>query len=415
MKKLCITGGTRLSGEVRISGFKNAALPILYATVLTADISVIENVPRIRDVLQTLEILRAMGAIAVFLDEATVLIDTRHVLPCRSPDASVASLRASSYLLGAELSRFGKTRAAIPGGCRIGARPLDFHIHALTALGADMTVGQGVIEAEADALCGACIRFPIPSVGATVNAILAATGAVGETVIEGAAREPHITDLCHYLTACGAAIEGVGSERLCIRGGQRLHGATYRVMPDMIEAGTYLAAVGAAGGEAYLRGAVASHLASAITPARAMGIEILEERDGLRVRRTGELFPTVLTAEPYPGFPTDLHPQFAALATQANGSSHLADRVFPGRFGYVGELRRMGGALALEEGGVTVGRSSLHGAKVRAVDLRAGAAEVVAALAARGTVEILDAAILERGYENIADKLRALGAVVSAK
>ncbi len=415
MKKLCIKGGGCLCGEVGISGFKNAALPILYATVLTADVSLIENLPKIRDVLLTLEILKAMGAIVVFADEHTVLIDTRPVLPCRSPDGAVSSLRASSYLLGAELARFGKTRAAIPGGCRIGARPLDLHVLAFSALGADVTAGHGAMAAEAESLLGGRISFPTPSVGATVNAILAATAADGETVIEVAAREPHVVDLCAYLAACGAEIEGAGSEQIRIRGGRHLHGARHRIMPDMIEAGTYLAAVGAAGGEIYLKDAVAAHLSSALLPARAMGIGIAEDAGGLFVSRTGELAPFSLTAEPYPGFPTDLHPQFAALATQASGNSTLDDRVFPERFGYVDELRRMGGLLERTEGGVAVSGSSLKGTKVRAVDLRAGAAEVVAALAAKGTTVILDADILERGYEGLADKLCALGATAEVK
>ena len=217
------------------------------------------------------------------------------------------------------------------------------------------------------------------------------------------------------LAACGAKIEGAGSERIEIRGAQPLHGARYRIMPDMIEAGTYLAAVGGAGGEIYLRGAVASHLSSALLPARAMGIDVKEETGGLLVHRSGDLAPCSLTAAPYPGFPTDLHPQFAALATQASGESHFADRVFPERFGYADELQRMGGLLRRAEDGVTVTPSVLRGARVRAVDLRAGAAEVVAALAAQGTTEILDAAILERGYESLPEKLRTLGATVDKK
>ena len=415
MKKLRIKGGARLGGEVGISGFKNAALPILYATVLTADVSVIENIPRISDVFLTLDILKAMGAIVFFIDDHTVLVDTRPVLPCRSPDRAVSSLRASSYLLGAELARFGRTRAAIPGGCRIGARPLDLHVLAFSALGADVTAGQGVMTAETEGLLGGRIVFPTPSVGATVNAILVATAADGETVIEGAACEPHIADLCAYLTACGAAIEGGGSDRLTVRGGRPLRGTRYRIMPDMIEAGTYLAAVGATGGEIRLRGAVAAHLSSAICVARTMGIEIAEDAEGLLVRREGELAPLSLTAEPYPGFPTDLHPQFAALATQASGRSVLKDAVFPERFGYASELRRMGGCLERTADGIAVIPSSLTGARVRAVDLRAGAAEVVAALAAKGTTEILEAEVLERGYETLAEKLCALGATVVGK
>ncbi len=410
MEKLLIQGGKPLHGEVTLSGCKNAALPVLYATVLTADVSVIRNLPEIRDVLLTLEILRAMGAVVLPIEPHSVMIDTRGITPCRSPDALVASLRASSYLMGAELGRFRKTRAAVPGGCRIGARPLDLHFFAFSAFGADVSVKDCVITAEAEGLMGATVVFPTPSVGATVNALLCAVLADGETTVQGAAREPHIVDLCAYLTACGADIEGVGSDTLRVRGKRRLHGADHRLMPDTIECGTFLAAVGAAGGEALLRGAEASHLTAVLGALGDMGVTVREEGDALFVLRRGRLGPCTLTAAPYPAFPTDMHPQIMALATGAEGESTLRDTVFPDRSAYADELRKMGASISASSGLVTVRGSRLLGARVRAVDLRAGAAEVVAALAATGETVILGAEMLERGYEQLPEKLCALGA-----
>lgn len=415
MKRLIISGGVRLSGEAVIGGFKNAALPILYATILTSDISVIGNLPRIRDVEKTLSILQAIGAVVVFSDPHTVLIDTRAVGPCRSPDAAVASLRASSYLLGAELGRFGKARAALPGGCRIGARPLDYHIHVLRALGACVTEESDAITATAPQLTGTRITLPGPSVGATVNAILAAVLASGKTEIVGAAREPHIVDLCCFLRAAGARIEGDGTSAITVCGVKGLHGTSYRLMPDMIEAGTLLTAVGAAGGEIALHGASVLHLSSLIAPLSAMGMNIRTEGEVLVASREGLLSPFDLIAGPYPALPTDMHPQLAALATLATGQSCIRDTVFPDRVLYVRELRKMGADISSENGRVVIRPSRLRGANVRATDLRAGAALAVAALATRGKTVILDAEILERGYEDISGKLRMLGATTEAR
>ena len=414
MKRLIITGGIPLRGEADISGFKNAALPILYATILTADISVIENLPRIRDVMETLSILRAIGAVVVFSDPHTVLVDTRSVTPCRAPDAAVAKLRASSYLLGAELGRFGKTRVALPGGCRIGARPLDYHVRVLRVLGANVFEEAGSISAVAPRLSGARIMLPGPSVGATVNAILASVLAEGESEIVGAAREPHVVDLCRYLRAAGAKIEGDGTSAITVFGVPARHGTNHRLMPDMIEAGTLLTAVGAAGGEICLRGADVGHLASLIEPLSAMGMSIREEGRSLIASRNGLLTPFDLVAGPYPALPTDMHPQLSALATLATGTSVLYDRVFPDRVLYVRELRKMGADIRADGGRVEIRPSHLRGAQVRATDLRAGAALAVAALATRGKTTILDAAVLERGYEDIAGKLRSLGATATS-
>lgn len=412
MNKLILRGGRPLHGEVEVGGFKNAALPVLFATVLVADVSVIDNLPMIRDVLQTLEILRAMGAVITHSAPHTVMLDTRNMTPGQAPDALVSSFRASSYLLGAELGRFGRARAALPGGCRIGARPLDLHVLALTALGANVTLGGGAITATASHLAGGRICFPTPSVGATVNAILAAVKADGVTEIVGAAREPHIEDLCRFLNAAGAEIVGAGEGRLRVRGVSRLRGIHHRLMPDMIEAGTLLTAVGAAGGEIAIRGCDHRHLGALLSVLRSMGMILRREGELLVAARREKLAPCTVVAEPYPGFPTDMHPQLAALATLADGVSTIRDSVFPDRFAYADELKRMGGALAVADGGVTVSPSRLHGGRVTAVDLRAGAALAVAALAADGRTLIRGADILERGYERFPEKLKSLGACV---
>ena len=412
MKKLLLSGGVPLHGEVSVTGFKNAALPILFATILTNGVSVIENLPRIRDVKGALDILGAMGAHVCMQGPHTAEIDTRPLSPCTAPAHLASTFRASSYLLGAELGRFGRSRVALPGGCRIGARPLDLHILALTSLGADMVLKEGEIKACAGRLCGTEITFPIPSVGATVNAMLGAVLAEGETHIYGAAREPHIVELANYLNAAGADICGAGERVITVRGVKSLHGICYRLMPDMIEAGTFLTMLGAAGGEIALLGADPGPLASLLAPLSKMGIRVGCEGKRLVAARHGPIAPISVTAEPYPGFPTDMHPQLTALLTLAEGESTIRDTVFPDRFAYAEELMRMGARLSLGEGAVHITPSRLHGATVCARDLRAGAALAVAGLAAEGRTAILDADVLERGYEDLPQKLRALGANV---
>ena len=407
-----IRGGTPLYGEVPITGFKNAALPILFATILTKDCSVIENLPRIRDVSHTLQILSAMGAKVTFCDPHTVMVDTSALRPESAPPSLAAAFRASSYLLGAELGRFGRSRVALPGGCRIGARPLDLHILALTALGADVTVAEGGLRAQAERLNGAEIVFPTPSVGATVNAILASVLADGVTRIRGAAREPHIVDLATYLNKAGADISRAGESEITVRGVPRLHGTRHRLMPDMIEAGTFLTFLGAAGGELTLRGADPAVLSSLILPLREAGLTVACEGSDIHAVQRGRPHPIRVTAAPYPAFPTDMHPQLAALLLLADGESVIGDTVFPDRFAYTEELCKMGGDLTVEGGEVRIRPARLRGATVRARDLRAGAALAVAGLAAEGVTEIRDAAFLERGYEDLPQKMRAIGAKV---
>ena len=413
MKKLKIRGGQPLLGEVEIGGCKNAALPILFATILLRDCSRIENLPRILDVERTLDILRSMGAHITWEDTHTALIDTRELRDITPDGELVSAFRASSYLLGAGLGRFGHARITLPGGCRIGARPLNLHTMALSALGAKITEGHGEIYAEASALSGAEIHFAPPSVGATVNAILAAVFAEGESRITGAAREPHIVDLCRFLNKAGAEILGAGESELRIRGVKKLRGVCHRVMPDPTEAGTFLSALGVTGGELLLLNVVPGDLAPIAEPLSSIGLAFDYLPEGLRALRHSSLSPFSLVAEPHPGFPTDMHPQMTALASFISGVSEIRDTVFCDRFGYVGELRRMGAELSVSSGCVRIcGGTPLSGAEVTALDLRAGAALAVAALGARGASEIQNAEMLERGYEDFAAKLKKVGASV---
>ncbi len=413
MKKLKICGGRPLWGEVEIGGCKNAALPILFATVLLRDCSRIENLPRILDVERTLDILRSMGARIIWEDTHTALIDTRDLQDVTPEGALVSAFRASSYLLGAGLGRFGHARITLPGGCRIGARPLNLHTMALSALGAEITELQDGIYAEATVLSGAEIHFAQPSVGATVNAILAAVSAEGDSRITGAAREPHIEDFCRFLNKAGAEILGAGESELRIRGGKKLRGVSHRVMPDPTEAGTFLSAVGITGGEVTLKNIVRNDLLPITEPLSSIGLDLTYFPDGLRASRCRALSPFSLVAAPHPGFPTDMHPQMTALASFVTGDSEIRDTVFCDRFGYVGELRRMGAELAVASGCVRVsGGRPLSGADVTALDLRAGAALTVAALGVDGVSEIQNAEMLERGYEDFATKLKKIGASV---
>ncbi len=408
MKRYLIRGGRPMRGTVRVSGFKNAALPILYATILTGDVYTVRNLPHIRDVLMTLEILHRMGASVTFLDRETVKLDTRFLVPRRPPDDCVRALRASSYLLGACLARFGRVSMTLPGGCQIGSRPFDLHRLALTALGADWRQEETTLAVTAHRLTGGEIAFPTSSVGATVNALLAATAADGLTVIRNASREPHIGALCSFLRQMGADIE---EERGCLRvyGGLPLHGADVTVMPDMIEAGTFLAALGAVGGSVFLSGAEASPLSPVIEAYTRMGLEIREETGGLAASRQGPLRPIALEASPHPGFPTDMHPETAAMACFAGGVSTIRDRVFPDRFAYLEPLRQMGADVRREGDTVTVTPAPLHPARVTVTDLRGGAAAVLAALGTEGESEIFGVELIGRGYDRLAPKLTSLG------
>lgn len=413
MNSLHIRGGQQLNGTITISGMKNAALPIIYATVLTGASCTIDNIPYVSDILKSLDILEGMGATVTMHTRNSVTIDTSNLVPCTSSYNLANEIRGSSYLIGAEIGRFGKTRVARPGGCSIGGRPIDLHIKAMEALGAELVTENGcVVGSVPDRLVGTTINFDKVSVGATVNAILASVMAEGTTVIENAAREPHIVDLAVFLNRCGASVLGAGTSTIRVRGVASLHGCNHSVIPDMIEAGTYMVAVAATGGRVTLRNVIPKHMESVSIKLREMGVIVEETDDTLTVISDGNLKPVKLETAPYPGFPTDMQPQIAVVLSLAQGTSLVTEGVYgASRFKYLDELRRMGAHIQVD-GRVAVieGIEHLEGAPVHACDLRAGAALVIAGLAARGTTEISQIQFIERGYEDLVGKLRAVGA-----
>ena len=415
MEKIIINGGKELHGDVFINGMKNAALPIIFATILTSDKCVIENIPKVSDITMSFDILRAMGAKIKYLNETTVSIDTKNLKGGDTPYDLVSRMRGSTYLLGAELARFKNSKVAFPGGCNFGTRPIDMHIKGFEALGATVSQDENYVYAEApNGLVGNHIYFDIVSVGATVNLMLAATLADGHTIIENAAREPHIVDLANFLNTCGADIKGAGTGIIKINGVEKLHGCVYDIIPDMIEAGSYMCAVAATGGEVNIKNVIPKHLEIISTKLIEMGVEIETYDDYLTVRSTGKLKPTNIQTLPYPGFPTDMHPQFSALLAIADGESTVYETIWKNRFKYVHELEKMGASVMVNEPFAAFkGVEKLHGASVRSVDLRAGAAIVIAGLVAEGTTEITDIFTLERGYLDFVGKLRDLGADIS--
>lgn len=412
--RIIIEGGRPLVGEVPISGMKNAALPIVFATVLVGGVSILENIPPISDITMALDILRQMGASVSFSDRTTVRIDTSAVTPGSSPDAQVTRIRGSSYLVGAELGRFGRADCALPGGCDFGgSRPLDLHIKGFEALGATVRCSNRMQAEAQNGLHGATVYFDKSSVGATVNVMLASVMAEGVTVIENAAREPHIVDLANYLNTCGAMISGAGTTTVRIRGVKALHGCRYCIIPDMIEAGTYMVAAAATGGCVRVTSVIPKHVESISAKLSEMGVEVDEEDEAVTVRATGTLRSINLTTIPYPGFPTDMHPQFAPLLCLANGVSTITEGIFASRFRYVEELQRMGANIIMGGNIATfIGGKQLVGTQVTATDLRAGAAMVIAGMAAHGTTEISGVELIARGYCDLIDKLQALGAEI---
>ncbi len=415
MKKIIVRGGKPLHGNVEIGGMKNAALPILFSTILTGDVCVIENIPPVGDIEVTLQILETMGARVMRLSPTVVEIDTREVRQGSSPNALVRRLRGSTYLLGAELARYGNTRVGLSGGCNFGARPIDQHIKGFAALGATVEEVGGFVSAQAPGgLHGAQVVLDNVSVGATVNILLAACLADGVTTIENAAHEPHIVDLANFLNTCGANIIGAGTSVIKVRGVRELHGCRYTLIPDMIEAGTYMVAAAMAGGEVTLCHVIPRHMEAVTAKLREMGIGVEVGGDAITVTRTGPFRSASVRTQPYPGFPTDMQPQLTALLTLASGDpGSVTETVFAQRFGYVEELRRMGAAINVDNTNATatvLGVTSLHGAQVTSLDLRAGAALVLAGLAAIGETEICEAETIERGYVDIVGKLTSLGA-----
>ena len=416
MEKYVINGGKPLQGEVDISGAKNAAVAIIPAALMVDGICRIENMPQISDTDMLLTILTQLGAEVRMICPGTIEIDSRNVRFCDAPFELMRKIRASYYLIGAMLGRFGSAKTTMPGGCNFGVRPIDQHIKGMNALGAEVDVRNGFVYAEAEGgkLHGAKIYLDKVSVGATMNIILAATMASGRTIIENAAREPHIVDLANFLNSMGADVRGAGTDTVKVNGVERLHGGSYSIIPDQIEAGTYMVAAAATGGEVLVKNVIPKHLECISAKLRETGTIVQEYEDSVLVKGNGHLRKPNVKTLPYPGFPTDMQPQMGVLMCMANGTSVITEGIYDNRFKYVNELRKMGADIQVD-GRIAIfeGSAKLTGAPVMACDLRAGAAMVIAGLCASGKTEIEDIHFIERGYENFVGKLRKLGADIS--
>lgn len=411
MEKFVINGGRSLNGKVRISGAKNAAVAILPAVLLSEETCIIDNLPNISDVNAILRVIKELGADVRYLNKGTVEINAKNVNSHIVTKQMAENMRASSYFLGALLGRMNKARVAPPGGCDFGVRPIDQHIKGFEALGAKMSFESGMVDGKAFSLKGASIYLDVVSVGATVNIMLAAVKAQGLTVIENAAREPHIVDLANFLNSMGANIMGAGTGVIKIRGVEKLHGTAYSIIPDQIEAGTYMTAVVATGGDVVIDNVIPKHLESITAKLREIGAEIEEYDESLRVFMTERPRKCNVKTMPHPGFPTDMQPQIATLLTIAGGTSIVTEGVWDNRFRYVEQLTVMGADIQVDgKSAIITGVDYLKAAPVRAVDLRAGAAMIIAGLVARGTTEVEDIIYIDRGYENVVEKFTDLGA-----
>ena len=411
LEKFVVRGGTPLVGEVTVSGAKNAAVAILPATILAGGKCVIENLPNISDVATSVEILHAMGASIRMIDSSTLEVDTSRIVVTDVPAEMSRQMRASYYFLGALLGRFGRGCVSMPGGCDLGTRPIDQHLKAFGSLGASYNVEYGMIRVSSSVLTAEHIFFDTVSVGATINAMLAAVMAEGLTVLENVAKEPHIVDVANFLNTMGADVRGAGTDVIKIRGVREMHGCTYSIIPDQIEAGSYMAAATITRGNVLIRNVIPKHLEPITAKLEKAGATIEEFDDAVRVCCVGDIEPLNIKTMPHPGFPTDMQPLMAVLLSVAKGTSIITEGIWENRFRYVDELIRMGANIQVD-GRVAVieGVPELQPAPVRATDLRAGAALVVAALAAGGVSEIEEISHIERGYEDLVGKLRGLGA-----
>ena len=411
MEKFVIRGGKPLHGEVVISGAKNAAVAILPATILAAGKCRIENLPDISDVHVSLDILKALGAEIEQINHNTYLIDTTNLTGTDVPEDMSRQMRASYYFLGALLSRFGRAQVAMPGGCNLGPRPIDQHLKAFSALGATESVDYGMISVRSQELNGAHVFFDKVSVGATINGMLSAVMAKGQTVLENCAKEPHVVDIANFLNMCGANVRGAGTDVIKIRGVERMHGCEYSIIPDQIEAGSYMVAAAATGGDVLIKNVTPKHLEPITVKLMMAGATVEQFDDAVRVSRTGDVNPVKINTLPHPGFPTDMQPLMSVLLTIAKGTSTVTEGIWDNRFRYADELAKMGVRMQVDgQVAVIQGVDELHPAPLRASDLRAGAAIVVAALMADGVSEVTEIGHIERGYERIVEKLQALGA-----
>jgi len=412
LEKFVINGGRKLQGTVHISGAKNAAVAILPATLLVEGISVIENVPDISDVATLINLISKLGAKVEKLNRNTLKIDTTKITTYKAPYDIAHKLRGSYYLLGSLLGRMNRAEVAMPGGCNFGQRPIDQHFEGFEALGAKVVTEYGIIKARADELKAAHVYLDVVSVGATINVMLAAVKAKGTTVIENAAKEPHIVDVANFLNAMGANIKGAGTDVIRVKGVEKLPGnASYSIIPDQIEAGTYMIAAAASGGDVTVADIIPRHMDSLSAKLLEMNVGVEEGESTIRVFSKGPIQKADVKTQPYPGFPTDLQPQITTLLCMAEGISTVSERVWDNRFQYVDELKRLGANIRVEgKTAIIEGPCTLTGAPVKSNDLRAGAALVIAGLLAKGTTEVYKVDLIDRGYEDFAEKLSKLGA-----
>ena len=411
MEQYVIKGGSPLYGEVEIGGAKNAALAILAASVMTDETVTIENLPNVRDINVLLQAIEEIGAKVERVDAHKVMISGSSIQDVTVDNEYIRKIRASYYLIGALLGKYKKAQVALPGGCEIGSRPIDLHIKGFRAMGADVDIAHGLVCAEATGLKGTHIYLDKVSVGATMNIMMAAAMAEGKTVIENAAKEPHVVDLANFLNSMGASIRGAGTDVIRIVGMDKLHGTEYSIIPDQIEAGTFMFAAAAAGGNVLVKNVIPKHLEATTAKLLEVGCTIEEFDDAVRVISSGKLTHTQVTTLPYPGFPTDMQPQMAVVLAIAEGTSTITESIFENRFRYVDELTRMGASIKVESNiAIITGVEKYTGARVNAPDLRAGAALVIAGLCAEGVTIIDDIHYVERGYEDFEGKLRGIGA-----
>ena len=414
MEQYIMKGGNPLKGEVSISGAKNAALGILAASIMTDDTVTLENLPDVRDIRVLLQAMQEIGAKVEYIDKNTVKINGSHIQSISIDYEFIRKIRASYYLLGALLGKYRKSQVALPGGCNIGSRPIDQHIKGFKALGAEVTIEQGMIATEAERLVGTHIYMDVVSVGATINVMMAAAMAEGKSIIENAAKEPHIGDVANFLNSMGANIKGAGTDVIRVQGVEKLHGTEYSIIPDQIEAGTFMCMAAATKGDVVIKNVIPKHLEAISAKLVEMGAKVEEYDDAVRVYGAEKrLGPTHIKTLPYPGFPTDMQPQFATLLALSEGSSIVTESIFENRFKYVDELARMGAKITVEGNTAFIeGVEKFSNARLSAPDLRAGAALVMAGLAADGISTVDQIEYIQRGYESFEEKLRGLGAII---
>lgn len=416
LEKILVEKSPPLKGTVRISGAKNAALPILAATLLGTEDIILEDVPKLKDVQIMCEVLESLGSKVEYLEDNVLKINSANITSYETKYELMSKMRASFLVMGPLLARLGKTKNSMPGGCAIGSRPIDLHLKGFKALGAEIDVDHGDIGAYAERLVGDVIYLDFPSVGATENIMMAATMAEGETVIDNAAMEPEIVDLSNFLNKLGADIKGAGTSTIRIKGVKKLGGAFHQIIPDRIEAGTFMVAAAISGGDVLVDNVINSHLKPVIAKLREAGCTVLEENDSIRVIADKKLKAIDIKTLPYPGFPTDMQAQFMALMTTLEGTSSVMETVFENRFMHVEELKKMGAQIRIEgRSAILTGVDEIKGAKVEASDLRAGAALVLAGIVADGTTEIGNIYHIDRGYDGIEEKFSNLGAIIYRK